>query len=177
MIYEHDEELVRSAAKIQRLCRIIRNVCIGCMACFALFWCLLAAAIVVTYPHDNAFWISLCNTAVFGIAVTVILVSLARLFSDAVAKSSPFTANQSKRLVTVAAMITLLAFNDVIFPMDATMHAHLFSQEVGFEVTTSGVFVAPTLNAGMLFFAILLLCLSVIFKYGFLLQQLNDDTV
>ncbi len=177
MTYSQDAELQQSLLKTQRTCKVIKIVSIVCLAIFAIFWLLLLTTQVVASLKTGFDAIALLHSILLGACIMTVLGVFAQIFSDALKCRSPFTRRQSLRLVIIAISLLMLACNDILFPVSQSYDAIILNQHIGFEVNTGGAPVSPMLNVGMLFFSILLLCLSVIFRYGYLLQQLNDETV
>lgn len=177
MTDRQDQELACSIHKALTACRIIKNVSLVCLVCFLILWALFFVLQLIGFLNDGFDLIAFVHSILFGSAVAVILISVIRIFSDAKKQVTPFTSKQSKRIVVIAIMVLILAINDVLFPMSELIYTSSFSQYIGFEIDTGDTYSPPTLNLGMLLFSLLLMCLSVIFKYGYLLQQLSDETV
>lgn len=177
MTHYQDNELALSMSRAHTACKIIRVISIICLVSFCVIWCLYAIMLLQASIINDSFGTQIPHCIIFGVSITLILASVSLLFSDAVRLKTPFTSKQHKRLAIISAMLLLLAVNDVFFPANELLYFPAATQYIGFEVSASNGIAAPTLNIGMIFFSMLMLCLSVIFRYGYLLQQLSDETV
>lgn len=114
------------------------------------------------------------SAAVECLLYAVVLVVISLVLGDVAKGRTPFTARQVSRLRFLA--LVLLAF--VVF--DAVRSAGvLASAEWGdiYAGVSNDVRTFIHINMFALFMAVLCGCLSFVFKYGILLQEVSDDTV
>lgn len=114
---------------------------------------------------------TLISVLVFFCIGIALLCILARAFRDVSKAQSPFTLVQAKRIGILG--ILLLA-NAVLEAVVSVVPLHIAIGEAKFDyISSPGMF----LDAMSIIAAIVCFCLSYVFRYGALLQWLNDESL
>ncbi|MCL1799121.1 MAG: hypothetical protein FWG23_05235 [Eggerthellaceae bacterium] len=180
MVNEETLKLQNSVMRMEKTCRIIKTLCLICLAGFVLVWSLVVCFFVVECVQAGFAPLNLVDIVffiMFGVLVCLSLIIAIRAFSDVIAGESPFTLKQAKRLRTLGTVFLLLAVAEALLSV-------LFGPlSYGAELPGGGLIGLVTVessmisvNLSMLIVAVMCYGFAVIFKYGILLQQLSDDT-
>lgn len=176
---EESRELEAAMSSVRRTCGRLKRVCLACLIVFFTAWCILIGSIIVgmfTQKWELGGFKELLFIFMHGFVVVILLFAVMRSFSDVVKGYSPFTTKQVNLFKFASALLVLLVV------IDAILSTSFF---FGYEV--AGVDIAAyqghqmgsaKVNIDMmtLFFAAILYGVSVLFRYGTLLQRLTDET-
>lgn len=183
MISKNAERISESLIHVGKLSRYAHQVLKVILIVYLVFtipvFCYTVVSVVLSVlaPLD-LLWMGLrLLPAALSIAVPAFVFAvLMQVFGDISAGSSPFTTEQSKRLQ----LIGWLLLANVVFGAIASVTPLPYTQVGSLEF---GLFVSSTNSSGIsidfssLLWGAVCFCLSYVFKYGALLQQLSDDTV
>lgn len=176
---EEFRELEASITKVRKSCRYVNYGCKVLLAIVFLGWIVLLGlqfASIAAGQADPSSYKEILYAFVYGLILVLLLLSGVRSFSAVVKGESPFTVNQVKRFRFAALLLILLTV------VDATM-----SVGFSYDFTIAGVNAAAVGGGGAdrivtdidlmpLFFAAILYGVSILFRYGVLLQRLTDET-
>ena len=173
-------ELKRSVEKLKKTCRAIKMICLVCLICFAIGWalfiCLLSIGFLSSEPRlaqlDEISYLLLTGL----LSISLLIIAL-RIFTDIVAGESPFTLKQVKRLRWAGGLLLIYTALDTLLSVSFTYS--LFGVDGHFGIAVGDNAFSPYIQVNIAALIIALACfgLAVIFKYGVLLQQFNDDTL
>ncbi|MEF2655278.1 MAG: hypothetical protein U0M72_02410 [Eggerthellaceae bacterium] len=165
-------ELRVSLEKTSKACANLRVFCLVCCAfvfgvsCFRIMGSVLAGDSVLVFA------------IVFLLQITTlfVLLVLVRALSGPAKGESPFTHEQPARLLMLAGLFASKFFADFAVPMAMLYSApHSFGAKLFVSGVSSGVLF--DVGVSLLLFSLIMVCLSVVFRYGSLLQRLSDETV
>ena len=170
------EELLSKMARVGRRAQIAINVC------FVLYLIVIAIALVASILavlESSSISVSMIIgglSRLFAVAtVAVLFVVLSQLFRDMSESKSPFTKKQANRIL----LMGVISFLNVAFGAVSSLFAPI-STELG-DISAGFVSTPMTLNLHIdvpsLLMAITCFCLSYVFRYGALLQWLQDETL
>jgi len=178
---DDDLEILRvSIARMKSLCGVIRVVCLVCLIIFAAFWILFSCLEINQFLEESSSGVSvgdLMYLLLFGILVITLFVVTLKIFSDIKAGETPFSLKQVKRLRIVGTAFLAFALLDLLISSVYFFGPEIIGQYSG-VILNSGIdssFIHVNLAAVIA--ALACYGLSVIFKYGILLQELSDDTL
>lgn len=177
---EESQELETSIERLVRVCRIIKNISI---TCFVVFMPSLAIVLglmlldLVNSMNVVATLKSLLYVLSYGFVIGALLLISIKIFSNIVSGESPFTIKQAKRFRIAGALLLLLAVVESILSMDFSYSVQLSGVNFAANGSTGAEQSVINIDAMMIFFAVILFSLSVLFQYGILLQRLCDETV
>ncbi len=175
---EEFQELESSMSKVRRSCKYLKYICMVCLIVFSVAWAALVG--VMVFSSKTQVSSSELREVVYviccGLMVILLLFAAARSFSDIVNGESPFTMKQVNRFRFAALLLVLLAIVDAILSTN-----FLYGFDVaGFNVAAYGGHemgqAKVNVNMMLLFFSAMLFGVSVLFRYGVLLQRLTDET-
>ena len=172
------ESSLLRARKLSRVARIAFMAMFAANLAFAAL--VFGSSIVATFAPDlvpgmRPFGLDVVPRLLAVAIACAILFALARSFKDIAEGGSPFTLAQSKRLFVIGCLMLggvvaeALAFGNPA-PAISVAEVHVGYDDLAAPDTIY-------LNAAYLAGALISFCLSFVFKYGALLQQLSDDTV
>lgn len=176
---EEYRELEASLSGASRACKRLKSISLVCSVVFLVAWFLLLAFMItdaVVKGFDAHKLKGILYVAFYG-AVTISLLFVAfRSFSDVANGESPFTLKQVSRFRFAALLLLTLAIVDTLLST-----AFVYGFDIaGIDFAASGnhgvVQRHVRINAEPLFFAVILYGISVLFRYGVLLQRLTDET-
>lgn len=112
----------------------------------------------------------------YGITIMSLLLLATRTFTDIMKGASPFTEKQVNRFRVGALLLVLLTIVDMLlstsFSYDVNIAAIGFGAHGNYGMEPEKV----SVNVLALFFAAILYGISILFRYGVLLQRLTDET-
>lgn len=115
---------------------------------------------------------------VFGFLIAVLLRIATLVFDDVSKGESPFSKRQVKRIRWASFIFLAYAVVEMFFPQGHSSLVQDSDLYVGYWISSNSTGSAPmSINLGMLGAAIIFYCLSLVFEYGTLLQQLSDETL
>ena len=179
---EH-EAIERSLSKVGRVGKFIKAACDVFAVAMLLIW---AALVVLSasggFDGDGAASFSmnvgtLLYVSVIILVTALFLRTLSSIFAGVVKGESPFNRLQVKKMRLLGYLLVAKALVEAVFSMGSSLFAQLGGWDV--MVIDAGVLAESVLyiDGGSLFMAAVLICLSVVFEYGALLQRLSDDAV
>lgn len=176
---EEARELEVAMLRTGRICRCLKYICIACLAIFSLAWVILVWSMVVSLANQQQGLLipkEFLYVAMHGLVVIALLYAATQSFSNVARGFSPFTMKQVNLFRLASLLLILLAVIDAILST-----GFLFDFEIaGLDIVANeGWQMEPAkLNIDMMtvFFAAILFGVSVLFRYGNLLQRLTDET-
>ena len=177
------EEIESALNRIKRISKIVQILLKVALICFTLFLAFLLAAIMfslllpASLPEDITVNVSsLLFLVVFGAVTWLLIKIILDIFGDVVNGKSPFTMQQVKRFRLVAALFLVSAIIEAVTSIGVM--PIIFAGSMGINyVTSPSLASSMTINAGNLFCAMIFWALSLVFKYGVLLQRFSDETL
>lgn len=176
---EELREIEAAMAKVRRACRLLQRICAVCLVAFSIAWIVLICLQIV-FAIDQQWEASRYGEVLFafmhGFVIVILLFAATLSFSDVAKGHSPFTAKQVYLFRLASILLVLLAVVDAILST-----SFYFGFEVaGFDIAAyqGHQMGSAKVNIDMmtLFFAAILYGVSVLFRYGVLLQRLTDET-
>lgn len=178
MIGEEERIISDEISAVRKVCKIIRMVILVALVLFCAIVALFVGLLIVR-SLDSASSVvlgSIGYVLLFGLDVAAILFIAARVFREA-EQGHPFARKQVSRLRCISILFVVYALIECIFAVNFQGTASIG----GFDIGVLGGDVSPTpssfVNVGALLFAVAIYCVSFIFRYGSLLQEMSDDTV
>lgn len=101
----------------------------------------------------------------------------ATVFLDVSHGESPFTLIQAKRLKWLSVIVVLYVFLEALLSPGFMAVLQLNGFDVGYSLVDYGANPSISINVGALFVAVVFFSLSLVFKYGVLLQEFSDETL
>lgn len=176
---EEFRELEAAMLRTKRTCKGLKYACGVCLIVFSIMWMVLLGTLVVAFAADltePGILKELLYTFIYGAIIIILFFSFFISFSDIAKGVSPFTMKQVSRFRFAALLLVLLVIVDAFL-------------SVGFvhNLDVAGVGVSAFGNNGVeqpqiringmdLLFAAILYGVSVLLRYGVLLQRLTDET-
>ncbi len=109
--------------------------------------------------------------------LAVFLIKLGgNFFSDAAKGRSPFTFNQANRVRKAAILFVVYGLFDMVWS-PSVLSVHSTSSLLIGSVTMQSAPTITHINAGVFIASVIFFALSIVFRYGVLLQTVSDDTV
>lgn len=109
-----------------------------------------------------------------GLVVALLVLGI-RVFSSISGGSSPFLASHARTIRQAAYLFLVYALFDLLWSPDIAAWFMIGDASLGYWADGGPVVLHA--NVGLLISAALFSCLSLLFQYGSLLQQLSDDVV
>lgn len=113
----------------------------------------------------------------FGLLIAGLLRIAVLIFDDVSKGESPFSIRQVKRIRLAAILFLAYVVLEMIFPSGQSSLVQQGDFQVNYWVADRSEHTSIQINFGMLGAAIIFYCLSLVFEYGTLLQQLSDETL
>lgn len=177
------EEIEFALNRIKNVSKIVQVLIRIALVCFTLFLGFLLAAILISIflpsalPGDVTVNVSsLLFLVVFGSVTWFLIKIILDIFGDVVSGKSPFAMQQVKRFRLVAALFLASAIIEAITSIGVIPIISAGSMGISY-VTSASLSSSMSINAGNLFCAMIFWALSLVFKYGILLQRFSDETL
>lgn len=174
------ESSLLRARKVSRVAHVVFMVMLAANLLVAalLFGCSIATIFAPgLVPGMVSFGLGSVPLLFSRMIACLVLYALARSFENIAEGDSPFTLAQSKRLFAIGClMLAGVVAEALAFGSPAPFMAVPGVVDFGYTID-QGQPGTVYLNAAYLAGALISFCLSFVFKYGALLQQLSDDTV
>lgn len=176
---EEHRELEESLSGARRACKYLKNIALVCLVVLLFAWLLLITLLIVDAAAKgfNAYNLKdMLYVALYGAMALSLLFVAFRSFSDVVNGESPFTMKQVSRFRYAALLLIALVIIDTVL---STGFSYSFNMAGVNYVALGNHGIDPErirINAEPLFFAVILYGVSVLFRYGVLLQRLTDET-
>ena len=184
MAFEDINKTEESLSRLKRTSRIIRTLLKFSFFLFCLLWvvALIILTALLVNPQivpgaDAANGITLLFVGAMGGLIAFILRVAFLVFDDVSKGESPFTKRQVKRIRWVAYALLIYAVIDMLFPTGEAFLMQEGNFHFAYSVTNGPNNPSISINVGALATAIIFYCLSLVFEYGTLLQQLSDETL
>lgn len=164
-------EITKSLIKTVKICSILHAVTVILLLIFS-GASLVTLGISVTSGSDLT---TVCHLLISSILVIVMLSILAKILYEPIIGKSPFSSKQPKRFIELGITVFAKFAVDMLTPLFV---ASEFSQNIAINyapLPNSGQIL--DINITLLLFSLIFVSLSVVFKYGTLLQKLSDETV
>lgn len=176
---EEFRELEASLSGAGRVCGRLKRISFVCSIVFLVACILLLTLMILdaaTKGFDAYKFRGMLYVVTYSAVILWLLFVAYRSFSDVVNGESPFTLKQVGRFRNAAFLLLTLAIIDAFL---STSFIYGFNAG-GIDVAALGNFGTDQnqirINATVVFFAIILLGVSSLFRYGVLLQRLTDET-
>ena len=176
---EELRELEASLSDAGRVCKRLKGISLACFVALFIACALLLAQMImssVAEGLDAHELKSMLYVVLYGTTALWLISAAHRSFSDVVNGESPFTLKQVARFRSAAFLLFVLAFVDAFL---STGFVYEFAVE-GIDIAALGNQGVDQnqiqINAMAVFFAVMLVGVSALFRYGVLLQRLTDET-
>lgn len=171
-------ELESSIAGVRRTCRWVGTSCkIGAVV-FAIGWGVLIAIMlfdIAISAIDVGKAKALTYVLLHGSVIGALLLLSISVFSDVAKGEPPFSLKQAARLRAVGLLFAALVVVEAVLSYGFVYTAEVPNAPL--QVYVAGAEQGRVeINVMAAFFAIMLLGLSMVFRYGALLQRLSDET-
>lgn len=167
------EDINRSLKYVRRSCRIISIIVLLMAALVAILWIMVICSGLFSNSSFKAeSMIASTYTTLRDAVIIVALFLVSAVFSSAGQDMTPFGAKQTSRLRAVSVLLLILVVLDACFIVDYRGSLELLGSQLEIVVTTTS-----SLNVPALVLAAVAFCMSVIFRYGALLQEEEDALV
>ena len=167
--------MTNASLRMKRICSIVRILSIIFLVFFAAIYVVFISVSILSLGVESTM-ASIAYVGLHGLLICTVFVLVILGLSDVIKGSSPFTNKQAKRLLVAGVVFLVIALLEFLIPTDALVSfASNADSVVAIEASTTNA----TANADVaaLLFSFASFCLSAIFKYGIILQQLSDETV
>ncbi len=177
-----EKEIAGALERLKSIALIVKVTLIIVLSAY----CLLILGLVIG-AISSTFWPDLFGTLVqmsvpdliplmvHAVLTIVLLIYGIFIFRDVSVGESPFTLTQSKRVRRSSAVFLLYALFDLVCSPSIMSWVDARFVNLGYWTPDGGPVVLQV-DVGVLIAAVLLFCLSLVFKYGALLQRLSDET-
>lgn len=182
MINEDVNETEVSLARLRKVAKVISVAfkIVFVVYCFVWLAIIVLFGVLAFFPEllgiSSSGVLPFVMCIVFGLLIGTLIRIATLVFVDVAKGESPFTKRQVKRIRWVAIIFLAYAVIEMVFPSGQASLVQEGSLHVGYSVaseTSDSIYINP----GMLGAAIIFYCLSLVFEYGTLLQQLSDETL
>lgn len=184
MLTKEINETEMALSRLKRTSRIIRTVLKISFIFFCVLWLIALVLLVALLVNpqiapgaDAANVVVVVFVGVMGAIIAFVLWIAYRVFDDVSKGESPFSRVQVKRIRWVAYVLLLYAVIDMLFPTGEAFLMQEGSFHFAYTVANGPNNPSISINIGTLATAIIFYCLSLVFEYGTLLQQLSDETL
>lgn len=180
MIGDEIRHLERSFEKIKKICVVIRFVCAAMLVVLPVAWCVL---ILILFPGiigdglDAGEAVRLTYIIVAFVLVETFTYIVFKIFLDIVRGETPFTLKQITRIKVAALLVFVFALVDMVISSSFSFSGELLGLDLVFDHAGSSDSNTININLGLVLMSVGLYCVSAIFEYGVLLQQISDETL
>lgn len=177
------ENIEPSLKRIKQIGKIVNILMKALCVVLAIFWLLFVALYflsssgmvpVVGLPGSPYEAIILCAC---GMVIIAIIFFISQMFSDVAKEESPFSFVQVKRLRIVAILLLTYMLLEVLLSPGIVSQMKIGEVGLGYTVMNGGNHSKVSINLGAALGAIVFWGMSLIFKYGVLLQEFSDETL
>lgn len=168
---------IKKIATLLKCCFLVALIAYGAFAAIMLLGSILSDLFPdrVSFTYLSGVFDSLAF-GIHGVLVLALFWCGYRIFKDISSGASPFSVKQSNRIQAAALLFVVYAVLDLIWCPQLLSLLSIGTVDIGYQNLTSGPLVLQ-LDTGVLAAAAMLFCLSLIFRYGAVLQRLSDDIV
>lgn len=176
---EEYRELEKSISGVRHSCKFLKYSCGACLIIFSVAWIsllgiMIASIVVGQVDHEGVKGV--LYVLFYGLVIEALLYDAFQSFSDIVSGESPFTTKQVFRFRFASLLLLFLAVIDAALSTGFIYYSNVMGISFG-AMGNDGVGGSQiSINAMALFFAAMLYGVSVLFRYGALLQRLTDET-
>lgn len=177
---EEARELKTAIARVRKTATVIKIISISILGVFSFGWVFLTG-LVLTSGQSGGFVEgeairTLVYVMAYGLVMLLLLLSSVRIFSNIASGESPFTESQVKLFRAVGFLFALLALVEAVLSYGFSYDASVFGTAIVVEGNDGMPQSHIRINAAMMFLAAMFFGLSIVFRYGALLQRLSDET-
>lgn len=170
-------DIERSFAKMQNSCKLFKKLF------EAGFWIALFCGVIIclwgVFGIESLELLLVVGTLIPSIVRTIFVMVLLKIgsfiFGDICKGMSPFSTRQANRIRQAAVVFVLFAIFNTAWSPDVV--SYICMGDVSFGVWNEQHPFVFHVDTGMLVASVLFLSLSMVFRYGTLLQCLSDETV
>lgn len=169
-------------ARVEKASRAIKLLCDALIFVIAAVWVVLVGfSIAGEFKGGSTpFTVNMGTLAYLSIVLALMAAFLwvvSRIFSDVARGKSPFCKQQVRRIRTLAYLMIVKALVEALFSAGGSLLMRAGDWSVtcidGGLIGDQTIFL---IDAGALFMAAVIICLSVVFQYGSLLQRITDES-
>lgn len=175
------EATLRRIRKFSKVAGIILNVVFFASV---LYWLFFSLATILTIVLDidlpfvtNGNPLLIAPLVCSGLLLAALFKTGAVVFLDVSRGDSPFTLVQAYRLRRSSVIVLLYAAFEALLSPGFMAILELNGFEIGYSLVDHSTDFSISVNVGALILAAVLFSLSLIFKYGVLLQEFSDETL
>lgn len=178
---KESEALEASLAKVKGASKVAKTICDLIVFVILIVWVgLVVFSLLGRFSGEgpNPFSVNL-GTLIYFSVILALMAAFVRVvavvFAGVVRGESPFRREQVKRMRLMAYLMIAKAAAEALFSVGNSSIMQLDNWT--FMCIDSGLFSGKMfyVDAGSLFLAAVIICLSIVFEYGTLLQRLSDD--
>lgn len=171
-----------SLSKVERVSKMIKSLCDLLVVAVGVVWIVLLGFAIAggfSGEGESPFSVNLGTLVYLSVILALVaafLIVVSRIFAAVVEGESPFRKKQVKRIRLLAYLMIAKAFIEALFSAGNALIMQIGEWDImcidtGFLGDQTIFFI----DAGALFMAVVIICLSVVFEYGTLLQRLSDE--
>ena len=181
MLLKEYEAIDKSLSNVRKAGKVAKVICDLLIVAIGIVWiALLAFSVLGKFAgsEDNPFSVNLGTLLYFSVVlclIAVFLKVLSRIFSGVVNGESPFQKKQVERIRLLSYIMIAKALIEAAFSVGNSLIVQIAGWN--FMCIDSGLMSGRIayVDAGALCLAAVVMCLSIVFEYGALLQRLTDD--
>lgn len=172
-----------SMRRVRKAGKVVKVICDVLTVAIAMIWIVMVSFSIAggfLGSSSNPFQVNVGTFLYFSFVLALMAVFigvLSRIFASVVQGNSPFCRKQVLRLRLLTYLMAAKAFVEALFSVGNSLIVH--ASGWSFMVIDSGLMGDQGLyiDAGALCLAAVVMCLSLVFEYGTLLQRMADDAV
>ena len=177
---EETREIRVAFSKMKKVCKIIKAICFVCLVGFVLIWLLLIGLAInemVSSDQPQTGLKEIAYLILTGLLTISLLIIAIRVFSDIVIGESPFSLKQVKRLRIAGALFLFYAISEALVSFGFSFGTVAMEHNLIVDVNSGDDTSIINVNLSAILISLACFGLAIIFKYGVLLQRLNDETM
>ena len=177
---EEEQETRVAIIKMKRVCSIIRATCLICIIVFVLVWFLsigFSIYEVMNSEQPQIGFKEVTYLVLTGLLTISLLIVALKVFSSIVDGEMPFSKKQVKRLWITGALFLVYAVSDTLVSVAFSIGTVAQEYYLIIDASNSAESSIIDVNLPAILMALVCFGLAVIFKYGVLLQEFNDDAL
>ena len=179
---EHENDAVFIKDTATKMARVSKRIRVGINVILVVYLVMVVAAIALSVITDSGtssgFWEKILgglSNLLSVVVVAILLAILSKAFQDVSKSQSPFTVKQANRITTMGVLLMVNVILEAVSSLVVPISSELADVSAGFVSTplTMNLYI----DVMSLMAAIVCFCLSYLFRYGALLQWLQDETL
>jgi hypothetical protein len=172
----------RSLSRVEKASSVVAATCrvLLVLVAFVLVSMVALFLLQIALGHPFQYSISV-KMLIYGIPTCLLAISflkvVADIFKEIVGGVAPFNERQARRVRLLAYLLFVKVVLEAVLSVGTSMIAQVGTYNITY-IDSGGVNgLSLSVDLGALFMGVLMLCLSLVFEYGSLLQKMTDETV